>query len=328
MRAVTYSAFGPAKDVLTLVQMDTPTPAAGEVLVQLEYSGANPSDAKARAGARPGVTKPAFDVVIPNSDGAGVITAVGQGVDPARIGSRVWIWNGQWQRPFGTCAECIALPADQAVDMPDDMSMETGACLGIPGLTAAHAVLGGGDIAGQTLLISGGAGSVGHNAIQLAKWAGATVIATGSPDGFDRMTAAGADHVLEYRAADLADQILACAPNGVDRAVEVEFGANADLLHRVVRGNGTIAAYGSGKDMTPTFPFGPYLFKAITIDIVLIYILPKPERDAAIDALHRGHAAGAFVPAVHHILALEDSAAAHDATMTPGRAGAVLIKIR
>jgi NADPH2:quinone reductase len=253
---------------------------------------------------------------------------VGQGVDPARIGSRVWIWNGQWQRPFGTCAECIALPADQAVDMPDDMSMETGACLGIPGLTAAHAVSGGGDIAGQTLLISGGAGSVGHNAIQLAKWAGATVIATGSPDGFDRMTAAGADHVLEYRAADLADQILACAPNGVDRAVEVEFGANADLLHRVVRANGTIAAYGSGKDMTPTFPFGPYLFKAITIDIFLIYILPKPERDAAIDALHRAHAAGAFVPAVHHILALEDSAAAHDATMTPGRAGAVLIKIR
>jgi len=176
MRAVTYSAFGPAKDVMTLVQMDTPTPAAGEVLVELEYSGANPSDAKARAGARPGVSKPAFDVIVPNSDGAGIITAVGQGVDPARIGSRVWIWNGQWQRPFGTCAEYIALPADQAVDMPDDMSMETGACLGIPGLTAAHAVLGGGDVAGMTLLISGGAGSVGHNAIQLAKWAGATVM--------------------------------------------------------------------------------------------------------------------------------------------------------
>jgi NADPH2:quinone reductase len=220
------------------------------------------------------------------------------------------------------------LPADQAVDMPDDMAMETGACLGIPGLTAAHAVLGGGDVAGMTLLISGGAGSVGHNAIQLAKWAGATVIATGSPDAFDRITAAGADHVLDYRAADLADQILAIAPNGVDRAVEVEFGLNADLLHLVVRANGTIAAYGSGKEMAPTFPFGPYLFKAITIDIVLIYILPKAERDAAIDALHRAHAAGAFKPAVHHILPLEDSAAAHDATMTPGRAGAVLIKMR
>jgi NADPH2:quinone reductase len=180
----------------------------------------------------------------------------------------------------------------------------------------------------MTLLISGGAGSVGHNAIQLAKWAGATVIATGSPDAFDRITAAGADHVLDYRAADLADQILAIAPNGVDRAVEVEFGLNADLLHLVVRANGTIAAYGSGKEMAPTFPFGPYLFKAITIDIVLIYILPKAERDAAIDALHRAHAAGAFKPAVHHILPLEDSAAAHDATMTPGRAGAVLIKMR
>ena len=130
--------------------------------------------------------------------------------------------------------------------------------------------------------------------------------------------AAGADHVLDYRAADLADQILAIAPNGVDRAVEVEFGLNADLLHQVVRANGTIAAYGSGKEMAPTFPFGPYLFKATNRHRVDLY--PAQGRaDAAIDALHRAHAAGAFKPAVHHILPLEDSAAAHDATMTPGR---------
>lgn len=327
MRAVTYSAFGPAKDVMSVVEMNQPTPAPGEVLVKLEYSGANPSDAKARAGARPGVTKPAFDIIIPNSDGAGVISAVGEGVDPARIGTRVWIWNGQWQRAFGTCAQFIALPAEQAVEMPDEMSMRTGACLGIPGLTAAHATLGGGSISGSTVLISGGAGSVGHNAIQLAKWAGATVIATGSPSAFDRIKAAGADHVLDYRAEDLAQNILALAPNGIDRAIEVEFGINADLLHQVVRANGIIAAYGSGKDMAPTFPFGTYLFKAITINIVLIYILPKLQRDAAIETLHRAHADGAFRPDVHHVFSLEESAKAHDATMTPGRAGAVLIKM-
>ena len=328
MKSITYSKFGPAAEVLTYGERPMPQPAAGEVLVKLAYSGANPSDAKARAGSRPGVTKPAFDVIIPNSDGSGEIAAVGDGVSADRIGERVWIWNGQWQRPHGTAAEYIALPSAQAVPLPDDMSLETGACLGIPGLTAAHSVFGGGDTAGQTLLISGGAGSVGHNAIQLAKWGGATVIATGSPSGFDRIRAAGADHVLDYRSDSLAADILAIAPNGVDRAVEVEFGENIDLLHQVVRANGTIAAYGSAKTMAPTMPFGPYLFKAITIDIVLIYILPMDHRQSAIVMLHRAHADGAFKPDIGMITNLENCAAAHDATLTPGRAGAILLKIR
>jgi len=327
MKSVIYSKFGTAAEVLSYGEMPPPSPAAGEVLVKLAYSGANPSDAKARAGSRPGVTKPAFDVIIPNSDGSGEITAVGDGVSPDRIGERVWIWNGQWQRAFGTAAEYIALSSAQAVRMPDDMSLETGACLGIPGLTAAHSVFGGGNIAGQTLLISGGAGSVGHNAIQLAKWGGATVIATGSPSGFDRIRAAGADHVLDYRSDTLASDILAIAPNGVDRAVEVEFGENIDLLHQVVRANGTIAAYGSAKTMAPTLPFGPYLFKAITIDVVLIYILPIEQRQTAIDVLHRAHADGAFYPDIGMVTGLENCATAHDATLTPGRAGAILLKI-
>ncbi|MEM9579474.1 MAG: NADPH:quinone reductase [Pseudomonadota bacterium] len=327
MKAMGYSVFGAAGDVITEVQVDLPEPGAGEVRVALAFSGVNPSDAKARSGSRPGVTKPAFDLIVPHSDGAGVIEAVGPGVDPARVGSRVWIWNGQWQRPFGTAAEAIVLPADQTVALPDGVSLEAGATLGIPGLTAAHAVFGNGDVRGQTLLISGGAGAVGHNAVQLAKWGGATVIATASPAGFDRVSEAGADHVLDYRADDLAQQIMALAPGGIDRAVEVEFGVNAGLLAEVVRPNGTIAAYGSQKDMAPTLPFGPFLFKAITIDIVLIYILPKPERDAAIARLHGALSEGALTPAIDAILPLDDAAKAHDMVMAPGRSGAVLLAI-
>ena len=328
MRAVSYSEFGPARDVLVLGEVDTPTPAPGEVLVRLSHSGVNPSDAKARAGARPGVTRPAFERIVPHSDGAGVIEAVGDGVDPARVGQPVWIWNGQWQRAFGTAAQYIALPGAQAVPLPEGVAPEVGACLGIPGLTAAHTVFGGGDVVGKTLLISGGAGAVGHNAVQLAKWGGATVIATCSGDAAERVRAAGADHVLDYRAPGLERQIMAASGGrGIDRAIEVEFGENAALLAEVMAENGTVAAYGSGKNMTPELPFGPFLFKAITIDIVLIYLLGDEQREAAIARLHGALHDGGLTPDIHARLALEHCAAAHDAVMTPGRQGAVLLEI-
>ncbi len=328
MRAITYSRFGPADDVLFLTEIATPAPGPGEVLVRLAFSGVNPSDAKARAGSRPGVTKPAFERIIPHSDGAGVIEAVGDGVDAARVGERVWIWNGQWQRPFGTAAKYIALPAAQAVPLPDEVSLEVGATLGIPGLTAAQTVFGGGDVAGKTLLISGGAGAVGHNAVQLAKSGGATVIATCSKGAAARVRDAGADHVFDYADPDLTAQITeATGGCGIDRAVEVEFGANAALLAEVMAPNGTIAAYGSFIDMTPELPFGPYLFKALKIDITLIYILPDNARDAAINRLHSALTAGALTPAIHARYPLEQCAKAHDAVMKPGRAGAVLLDL-
>lgn len=325
MRAIVYRRFGPASQVLTLEQCPTPSPQTGEVLVRIELSGANPSDVKSRAGIRPGVTKPAYDLVIPHSDGAGTIEAVGAGVDENRVGERVWVWNGQWGRAFGTAAEYIALPAEQAVQMPEKMTFESGATLGIPGLTAAHCVFGGGDVKHQTVLISGGAGSVAHNAIQLAKWGGARVIATASPGGFDRVKEAGADHVLDYRAPDLAKQISAIEPNGIDRAVEVEFGLNAELLGRVMRPSGTIAAYGSALEMNPVFPFGPYLFKAITVDIVLVYILEPSQRANAINKLHDAFADGALNPAVHEIYPLQDCIKAHEQIERGGRSGAVLL---
>lgn len=327
MRAISYDRFGPAADVLSLSDMPTPAPAPGEVLVRLAFSGVNPSDVKARAGARPGVTRPAFPAVIPHSDGSGVIEAVGAGVDPGRIGSRVWLWNGQWQRPFGTAASHIALPAEQAVPLPDAVSLETGATLGIPGLTAAQAVFGGGNVAGKTLLISGGGGSVGHLAIQLAVWGGAHVIATASPgQSTADSLAAGAATVLDYRSPGLAADILAANSGApIDRAVECELGPNLALLSEVMAPLSTIAAYGSAADMTPEMPFGPMLFKALKLDITLIYILPLPERETRIAQLHAALAEGALTSRLHATYPLADCAKAHAAVEAAGRHGAILL---
>ncbi len=325
MRAITYSHLGEARDVLSLTQMDTPAPGPGEVCVKLALSGVNPSDVKSRRG-RPGLTKPPFDQVIPHSDGAGLIETVGDGVDPSRIGQRVWIWNGQWQRPFGTAATHITLPQAQAVELADNVSFETGASLGIPGLTACHAVFNGADVAGQTVLVQGGAGTVGYLAVQLAKWAGARVIATTGKTGAARAKHAGADAVLDYAAPDLAAQILA-ANDGkpVDTIIEVEFGTNIALDAEVIKPNGRIAAYGSAKSMEPTLPFLPLLFKAVTIDIILVYLLTEAERLAAIATLDKILAAGALECPVEQTFALADTVRAHEAVEAGARTGAILI---
>jgi NADPH2:quinone reductase len=327
MKAITYSEFGVSTDVLKVKELPIPKVSKDEVLVALEFSGSNPSDAKSRAGNRPGITKPQFEQIVPNSDGSGIITAVGEAVDKSRIGQRVWIWNGQWQRPNGTAAEYIAVPSAQAVEMPEDMSFETGACLGIPGLTASYCTLGDGALSGKTVFVSGGAGAVGHTCIQLAKWSGARVIASGSENGFQHIREAGADHVFDYRDPDLSKKILDICPPGVDRAIEVEFGENVNLLHKIVRQNGEISLYGGAKNMNPTFPFGPYLFKALKINIALIYILPEQDRDIAIKALHDAHSEGALKISVGNVFRLEECALSHDATLTPGRRGSVLLKI-
>ena len=325
MRAITYSRFGAAKDVLTLKDVEDIAPTTGEVRVKLAFSGVNPSDVKSRTG-RPGLERPAFDLIIPHSDGAGVIDAVGPGVDSKRIGQRVWVWNGQWQRPFGTAASHITLSAEQAIPLPEDIGLEVGASLGIPGLTACHAVLGGGAVSGSTVLVQGGAGTVGFLATQMAKWAGAKVIATGSPRDFDLMTSAGADVVLDYRAPDLAEQILtANAGQLIETIVEVEFGINLAVDTDVIAPNGRLAAYGSHKEMAPTLPFFPLLFKAVTIDIILIYLLPKAERDAAIAKLHQVLADGALRCPTAQIFPLKDTAKAHEAVEKAQRRGAILV---
>lgn len=327
MHAIAYTKFGPATEVLKPREMPTPNPAAGEVLVRLKRSGVNPSDVKARAGSRPGVTKPAFPLIIPHSDGAGVIEAVGKDVSETRVGERVWIWNGQWQRAHGTAASHIALPADQVVPLPDGVSFDIGATLGIPALTAAQTVFGGGPVAGKTLLISGGGGSVGHLAIQLAKWGGAKVIATASAGTSQSHShQAGASAVLDYRSPKLAQDILA-ANDGqpIDRAVECEFGPNLDILAEVMAPLATIAAYGSAANMAPTLNFGSLLFKALKIDISLIYILPLKERAKRIAQIHDALSEGALMSRIHATYPLAQCALAHEAVERAGRHGAILL---
>lgn len=327
MKAIAYSSFGPAQDVLRFMDIDTPAPAAGEVTVDLAFSGVNPSDVKARAGSRPGVTKPPFPLVVPHSDGSGVISAAGDGVDAARVGQRVWIWNGQWRRAHGTAATQITLPEDQCVPLPDKTDLQTGACLGIPGLTACFTVFSGGAVAGKTLLIQGGAGTVGLLAVQLAKWGGAHVIATARGAGLDRARAAGADVVLDYAAPDLATRILAANQGKpVDRIVEVEFGANIATDTEVIAENGVICAYGSALNMTPELPFYPLLFKAVTIEIALIYLLTPTQRAQTVARLTDALTDGALHCPIERVYPLADCAAAHRAVEAGQRAGAILLQ--
>src|SRR5262249_6861741 len=197
MRAAWYEKNGAAAEVLTVGEMETPRPGLGEVRVRLATSGVNPSDVKSRAGT---ARKIAFPRVIPHSDGAGEIDRVGEGVPPSRVGERVWTWNGQWKRPFGTAAEYVVLPSAQAVPLPAHIDFADGACLGIPALTAWHALALADAHAGTTLLIAGGAGAVAHYAIQFAKARGTRVITTvSSPQKAEVARAAGADHTVDNK---------------------------------------------------------------------------------------------------------------------------------
>lgn len=329
MRAITYDKFGPAGEVLVLRDLPAPTPKAGEVLVRLHASGVNPSDIRARAGGRPGVTRPPFPQIIPHSDGAGVIEAVGEGVDTARVGERVWIWNGQWQRAFGTAAEYIVLPEAQAVLLPEALSFAEGAVLGIPGLTACYTVLGRGPVDGKTLLISGGAGTVGYLAIQVAVRSGAKVIATARGEaGLEAARQAGAHAVFDYTNTSLADEILAANDsNPVDQIVEVEFGKNIETDTKVIAEGGTIVAYGSAEDMTPTLPFYPLMFKAITIETVLVYLLSDAQRARTISDLTGLLQDSALDLRIAEHLKLEDCAAAHDLIASGARVGSVILEM-
>lgn len=329
MRAITYSRFGPARDVLKLEDIPTPAPLPGEVLVRLQVSGVNPSDNRARAGGRPGVTEPPFPKIIPHSDGSGIVEAVGEGVSSTRIGERVWIWNGQWQRAFGTAAEYIALPQEQAVALPGDVSFDEGAILGIPGMTACHAVLGGGPVRDRIVLVSGGAGTVGRLAIQVATASGARVLATARGDsGMEAARAAGAEKVFDYSDDTLAEQILDWTDGRpVDRIVEVEFGRNVETNTRIIAERGTIAAYGSAQEMTPVLPFYPLMFKAVTIDLVLVYLLSREERTVTVDNLTGLLKRRALDFRISEVLRLEECARAHDIVAEGARAGSVLLKI-
>ena len=328
MKRITYSSFGAARDVLTLSECETPRPGIGEVLVKLAFSGVNPSDVKVRAGGRPGVTAPAFEQITPHSDGAGEIEAVGTGIPAELIGKRVWIWNGQWNRPFGTAATHIVVPAAQAVPLPDDVSFEVGASLGIPGLTACQTVFGSGDVNNKTVLVQGAAGNVGYLALQLARWGGARVIATARDKDKARCFAAGAHAVVDFTAPDAAARILdANEGQLVERIIEPEFGVNVRTDTEVIAPDGVIAAYGSARNMTPEIPFMAMMFRNISLVTTLVYILPPEKRTIAINRLNSALKSGALECPVDTVYPLGECATAHEAVELGVRRGAILLDV-
>jgi NADPH2:quinone reductase len=287
LQAAFYDRIGPASDVFSVGEIPTPGPSSGEVRVKVAWSGVNPSDVKSRAGSR---TKSLpFPRIIPHSDGAGVIDEVGPNVSPARIGERVWIWNAAWMRPFGSAAQYVVLPSEQAVLLPQKTELVVGACLGIPALTAYHAVTADGGVADKTVLVAGGAGAVGHYAIQLARIKGARqVIATVSgPEKAVLAHQAGADIVLNYKTDDLPSRISdATQGQGVDRIVEVDLAANIDTDISLLRPGGEVIVYGSG---TPeiSVPFSAAIRKGVHLYFFIVYNLAPDERNSAIADLSK-----------------------------------------
>lgn len=318
MRAAEYRRRGPAPEVLRLVDLPEPQPGPGEVRVRVAVSAVNPTDTKAR-GVRPGDAEMPFPAVTPHMDGAGTIDAVGEGVDPACLGERVWLWFAQRGRPRGTAAEWCVLPAARAAPLPEPATFEEGACLGIPAMTAHYALLADGPIAGRTVLVQGGAGAVGFYAVQMARLLGARVLATASrPEAVQRAREAGADVVLERRGGDLAAAIRAEAPEGIHRIVEVALGANLDVSLAVLAPGGTIAAYASDAVPRPVLDFRALMLRDARLHAVLIYEAAESALQAAVRDINRWLAEGALRHQIGLRLPLSRIVEAHEA-MEGGR---------
>ncbi|EWT01447.1 NADPH:quinone reductase [Intrasporangium oryzae NRRL B-24470] len=279
MRAITYTTTGPSSVLGLIDDKPLPTPGPGEVRVRVVVSGVNPTDWKSRQGGSGGEQLP--HPLVPNQDGAGVVDAVGPDVSGVVPGDRVWLWDAAWQRTDGTAQEYLVLPSAQAVPLPEAESFDTGASLGIPALTAHRALtahedapdrLAPGALSGLVVLVAGGAGAVGHAAIQLARWAGATVITTVSGDRKGTMArAAGAEHVVNYRTDDVAAAVRALSPRGVDLVVEVNPDANLALDLDVLAPSGTVALYATDTGEPLTIPFRPSMTKNIRYQFILTY---------------------------------------------------------
>jgi len=339
MRAVVYSHMG-GREVLHLVERPVREPGAGEVRVKMQVSGVNPTDWKARRGGRAGAELP-FPELVPNQDGAGTIDAVGDGVPKERIGERVWLWEAAWQRADGTAQEFVVIPSRQAVRLPDAASMDVGASLGIPALTAHRCLtvselsprkLAPGALNGQTVLVAGGAGAVGHAAIQLARWAGARVVSTVSSDDKARLAlAAGAEQAVNYRSGQAADEIRALVPKGIDVIVEVAPAGNAILDRAVLAPNGTVAAYATGGGSEVELNVRELMSRNLRYQFVLVYTVPGAAKDQAVADVAAAVADGALEVGEHvglplHRFPLERTADAHDAVEC-GAVGKVLVDI-
>ena len=326
MKAAWYEQFGPAAEVLTVGELEDPQPGPGEVLVRLRASAVNPSDVKKRAGSFPNLLDGGY--VIPHSDGAGVIEAVGEGVSSDRIGDGVWVYQAQYGRRFGTAAELVTVGDERAPLLPEGLTHEEGACLGIPVMTAHRCVFADGPVAGQTILITGGAGRVGHYAIQWAHNAGARVIATASNDEDGQAcTEAGADAVVNHREEDWSAKVLAAIDGQpVDRVIEVEFGKNLSEVLKLVRIGATIATYSSTQVPQPKLPFYQMMYQDLKIRLVIVYAMPEEAKQGAIADIDEAWRAGKLQHRVAHVLGLDEIAKAHALIEDGGFRGCVVVR--
>ena len=329
MRAAVYDRVGAPHEVLGVREVPRPEAREGEVCVRIAASGINPADVKRRAGWRGRTTDMP---IIPQGDGAGVIEAVGPGVDPALVGTRVWLWSvpsDTFMRDgmeMGTAAEYAVVPARNAVPLPEGISFDAGAALGVPAITAYHALFADGPLDGQTVLVQGGAGAVGAAALSLAKAGRARTIATvSSAQKADVAREAGADHVINRREGDVADAVLALAPDGVDRIIEVDFGANALLDSKAIRLGGTIASYSSPSDPEPVMPYYPLQMRVPLIRLVSCYFLTPEERTAAVEGINAALSTGALKPVIAASFPLDQIADAHAALESGGTIGKVVV---
>lgn len=321
MRAITHTESG-GPDVLQLTDVPTPEPAPGEVRVQLAFSGVNPTDWKRRSTADPAGTPQT-----PDQDGAGTIDAVGEGVDAGRLGERVWVWEAAWQRTTGTAAEYTVVPTHQAVPLGEH-PFELGAALGIPFLTAHRCLtvaeelpdrIGPGTLEGRVVLVQGGAGAVGNAAVQLAHWAGATVIATiSSPRKAQLAAAAGADHVIDYRTQDVAAEVRKISPRGVEAVIEVSIVANAATVVDLLAPHACVAIYADDGGTEVTLPVRALMVPNARFQFVLVYTAPATAKLHAVDDITAALAAGAIRVGADaglplHVYPLAETAAAHQA---------------
>jgi NADPH2:quinone reductase len=327
MLAGFYERTGAPREVLQVAELPDPTPGAGEVRVRLRWSGVNPTDVKSRAGLRSS-TMP-FARIVPHSDGMGVVDAVGGGVSRARLGQRVWIWNAAWQRPFGTAAQYVVLPQEQAVPLPEQVPDEAGACLGIPALTALYAMLADDGVGGRTVLVAGGAGAVGHYAVQFARLLGARrVLATVSSERKAMLAKeAGADVVINYRRDDVAMRVReATDGEGVERIVEVDAAANGNLDLEVARTGAVCVVYGSGAPKV-TLPFFPLIVKNLALRFFIVFNLDARDRQRAIATLTAFLERGALTHNIGERVPLPDIARAHELLEAGQHAGNVVLEI-
>jgi NADPH2:quinone reductase len=325
MQAAWYTKNGSAQDVLQVGDLPTPEPADGEVRVKLATSGVNPSDVKSRGGSRPVLG----DWVIPHSDGAGIIDRVGTGVATDRIGERVWIWNGQWRRPMGTAAQYICLPEEQAVRLPQDVDFDVGACLGIPALTAFHAVELLGELKDRSVLVIGAASSVGYYVAQMARLKGARVIGTvGSTDKEALIRNVGVTDGINYRKGDVAEQVKALtAGHGVDFIVDMDFSTTTQLVSEAaIAEHGTVVCFGSNVPGQIPINFPAWLQRSISIRFFLVYRLLPEERRRAVEGVNQLLTDGKLAHNIGQRFALADIVAAHRA-VEAGAAGNVVIRL-